>query len=132
MNNFYYRTWAEINLDVLAENIRIIRSMSGNKKIFGVIKANAYGHGDVECAKALNECGVENFTVSNLWEAQRLSEHHVKGNILIFGYCDIPLIFENLDKHYIFTVGDTEYAKALSDEAIKQGVKIPVHIKIRV
>ncbi len=130
MNNFYWRTWAEINLDVLKKNIEVIRSLSGGKEIIAVVKANAYGHGDVQCAKALNKCGVHWFAVSNLWEAQRLTEGGVEGNILIFGYCDIPLIPENLGKNYIFTVGDTEYAKALSDCAIENGVRIPVHIKI--
>jgi len=130
MNNFYWRTWAEINLDVLKQNIRKIRELSGEKEIIAVVKANAYGHGDVQCAKALNKCGVHWFAVSNLWEAQRLSEGNVEGNILIFGYCDIPLIIENLGKNYIFTVGDTDYAKSLSDYALENNVRVPVHVKI--
>lgn len=129
MNNFYRRTWAEINLDVLKENIRVIRSLAPNKKIIAVVKANAYGHGDVHCAQTLNKCGIEHFAVSNLWEAQGLTDGGIKGEILIFGYCDIPLIFENLNKGYIFTVGTTEYAHELSEEAVKRGVKVPVHIK---
>ncbi len=130
MNNFYWRTWAEINLDILKQNIGIIRKISGEKEIIAVVKANAYGHGDVQCAKALNKCGIRWFAVSNLWEAQRLTEGNIEGNILIFGYCDIPLIIENLGKNYIFTVGDTEYAKSLSDYALEKNVCIPVHIKI--
>lgn len=129
MKNFYHRTWAEINLDILAENIRIIRTYSGSKDIIAIVKANAYGHGDAETALALNDCGVHMFAVSNLWEAQNLSAAGVKGNILIFGYCDIPLALENLDKGYIFTVGSVDYAKELSENAVNAGVKIPVHIK---
>ena len=68
MNNFYWRTWAEINLDVLKENIRIIKNYSNGKEIIAVVKANAYGHGDVQCAKALNKCGIKRFAVSNLWK----------------------------------------------------------------
>ncbi len=130
MNNFYWRTWAEIDLDVLKQNIGKIRELSGGKEIIAVVKANAYGHGDVQCAKALNKCGVHWFAVSNLWEAQRLSEGNVEGNILIFGYCDIPLIIDNLGKNYIFTVGDTDYAKSLSDCALENNVRVPVHVKI--
>lgn len=129
MNNFYWRTWAEINLDALKQNIDVIKSLAPGKEIIAVVKANAYGHGDVHCAQTLSKCGVNRFAVSNLWEAQGLTDGGIKGEILIFGYCDIPLIFENLDKGYIFTVGTVEYAKELSDEAIKRGVKIPVHIK---
>ncbi len=130
MNNFYQRTWAEINLDNLCGNIAVLRDIVPNKKIIAVVKANAYGHGDIQCAEALNGCGIENFCVSNLWEAQRLYDAHIKGEILIFGYCDIPLVLENIEKNFVFTVGDTEYAKKLSDAAENCGKKVPVNIKI--
>lgn len=129
MKNFYWRTWAEINLDTLKSNIAEIKRLAGGKEIIAIVKANAYGHGDTHCAAALNNVGIRHFAVSNLWEAQGLSDGGIEGDILIFGYCDIPLIFENLDRGYIFTVGTTEYAKVLSDEALKRGVKVPVHIK---
>ncbi len=130
MNNFYQRTWAEINLDNLCGNIAVLRNIVPNKKIIAVVKANAYGHGDIQCSEALNGCGIENFCVSNLWEAQRLYDANIKGEILIFGYCDIPLVLENIEKKFVFTVGDTEYAKKLSDAAEKCGKKVPVNIKI--
>lgn len=130
MKNFYKRTWSEIDLDVLKRNVAAIRDICSGKEIIAVVKANAYGHGDVQCAAALNSCGVEHLAVSNLWEAQQLSDNGIKGSILIFGYCDVPLIPENLDKNYIFTVGDTDYAKELSDAAMENNVRIPVHIKI--
>lgn len=130
MNNFYWRTWARINLDVLKRNLAKIREISGGKEIIAVVKANAYGHGDIQCAKAMNQYGIKHFAVSNLWEAQRLKSEGISGDILIFGYCEIPLITENLDKNFIFTVGDTEYAKKLSDTAVENNVSVPVHIKI--
>lgn len=129
MNNFYHRTWAEINLDILGKNIEEIRRISGNKEIIAIVKANAYGHGDTETAKALNRSGVKHFAVSNLWEAQNLHSAGVEGDILIFGYCDIPLVTENLGKGFIFTVGSTEYAQKLSAQAVSEGVTVPVHIK---
>ena len=130
MKNFYKRTWSEVDLDVLKGNIAKIRELCGGKEIIAIVKANAYGHGDVQCAKSLNGCGVQHFAVSNLWEAQQLAENGITGDILIFGYCDIPLVLENLDNNYIFSVGDADYAKELSEAALKSGVKIPVHIKI--
>lgn len=130
MKNFYRRAWSEVDLDVLKGNIARIRELCGGKEIIAIVKANAYGHGDIQCAKSLNGCGVRHFAVSNLWEAQQLSENNINGDILIFGYCDIPLILENLDKKYIFSVGDADYAKELSEAAMKIGEKVPVHIKI--
>ena len=80
MKNFYHRAWAEINLDVLKNNIEIIREYSGNRDIIAIVKANAYGHGDAECALAMNHIGVKHFAVSNLWEAQNLSSAGVEGD----------------------------------------------------
>lgn len=130
MNIFYGRTWAEVNLDVLRDNIEIIRGIAGKKQVAAVVKANAYGHGDVFCARTLNKCGITRFTVSNLWEAQRLFDNEISGKILIFGYCRIEEIFDNLGKNFIYTVGDVDYAKKVSEEALKRNVKVPVHIKI--
>ncbi len=130
MKNFYHRTWAEINLDVLKNNIAEIRKFSGEKEIIAIVKANAYGHGDAETAKALNRFGVRHFAVSNLWEAQNLSSCGVDGDILIFGYCDIPMVIENLGRGFIFTAGSVDYARELSEQAAKAGVKVPVHIKL--
>lgn len=130
MKNFYKRTWSEVDLDVLKGNIAKLRELSGGKEIIAVVKANAYGHGDVQCAKALNGCGVRHFAVSNLWEAQQLSDNGIEGDILIFGYCDIPLIPEETESNYIFTVGDTNYAEDLSRAALERGRRIPVHIKL--
>lgn len=130
MKNFYKRTWSEVDLDVLKGNIARLCGLSGGKEIVAVVKANAYGHGDVQCARALNSCGVRHFAVSNLWEAQQLSENGVEGDILIFGYCDIPLVTEGAEKNYIFTVGDAAYAEELSKAALERGITVPVHIKI--
>lgn len=129
MKNFYHRTWAEIDLDVLKKNIEVIQGFSGDKEIIAIVKANAYGHGDAAIAKALNGCGVKHFAVSNLWEAQNLSSANVEGDILLFGYCDIPLVIENADRNYIFTVGSVDYAEELSAAAVAAGKVVPVHIK---
>ena len=129
-NNFYRRTWAEIDLDALEGNIGIISELSGGKEIIAVIKANAYGHGAVPCARALNKMGITHFAVSNLWEAQALTEGNIKGDIIIFGYCDVPLVMDNLGKGYIFTVGSEQYASELSDAALERGEKVKVDIKL--
>ena len=48
------RTWAEIDLDALKENIHNIRKITEKKAmIMAVVKADAYGHGVLECARTL-------------------------------------------------------------------------------
>jgi alanine racemase len=47
-------TWAEINLDALAANFRLVKNHVGPAvNVMAVVKANAYGHGAVECARRL-------------------------------------------------------------------------------
>ncbi|MBQ6418790.1 MAG: alanine racemase, partial [Synergistaceae bacterium] len=54
------RTWAEINLDDLACNVKILRScLKKSAKFLGVVKANAYGHGMIHCARKLQDCGAD-------------------------------------------------------------------------
>ena len=52
-------TWAEINLDNLVHNFRVTKAAVGGVAIMAAVKADAYGHGAVECARA-NESHSEN------------------------------------------------------------------------
>src|SRR2546426_963958 len=58
-------TWAEIDLDALAKNFHIVKDRVGpDVKVMGVVKANAYGHDAVECARRLEREGVDWFGVA--------------------------------------------------------------------
>jgi alanine racemase len=58
-------TWAEIDLEALAANFRIVKNRVGEAvNVMAVVKANAYGHGAVECARRLEKEGAEWFGVA--------------------------------------------------------------------
>ncbi|HYW72083.1 MAG TPA: alanine racemase, partial [Pyrinomonadaceae bacterium] len=58
-------TWAEIDLEALAHNYRVIRDHVGDGvKLLAAVKANAYGHGAVECARRLEREGADWFGVA--------------------------------------------------------------------
>jgi alanine racemase len=72
MTEHYYRCWAEIDRAALHHNASLIREKLGaGMEIIAVVKANAYGHGLVECARALAD-QVDLFGVANLEEASSL------------------------------------------------------------
>ena len=53
MENLFNRTWAEVDIDNILHNVRVIKdTLTGNSKIIAVVKADAYGHGAVAVAKA--------------------------------------------------------------------------------
>ncbi len=58
------RTWAEIHLDRLAHNYRLLRERAPHSKFVGLVKANAYGHGAVPVAKKLEALGADYLAVA--------------------------------------------------------------------
>ncbi|SDK31135.1 alanine racemase [Sediminibacillus albus] len=84
--NFYRDSWVEVNLDNVAYNIRQLRQRLSNKtNIFAVVKANAYGHGDVEVAEKALQSGADRLAVSLLDEAVKLRNNGIKAPILVMG-----------------------------------------------
>ena len=53
------RAYAEIDLRALASNVRALKRMIGDAKFMAVVKADAYGHGAVECARAARDAGAD-------------------------------------------------------------------------
>jgi len=79
-------TWAEINLDNLIHNFRLIRSAVGpGVAVMPAVKADAYGHGAAECARALEREGAEWFGVAIPEEALKLREAGIHRPILCLG-----------------------------------------------
>ena len=77
-------TWAEVSLTALRQNFRIVQKHIGaGVTVCAVVKADAYGHGAIECSRALEQEGVRWFGVTSLDEAIPLREAGVRGRILL-------------------------------------------------
>ena len=114
--------WAEINLTNLDYNIKRIREKVGpDREIIGVIKADAYGHSSIMCAKVLRENGVKTFAVATLQEAVTLRKAGTKEDIIMLGLT--PDLYADVIAEYDITpvVCDSANAKAISDAAEKMG-----------
>ena len=73
MESTLKRTWAEIDLDALSYNYRVLRDHVGaDVKFLGVVKADAYGHGAVQVSRTLQELGADYLAVSSIDEAAEL------------------------------------------------------------
>ena len=78
---------ARINLNALKHNVNVVKSYAPNSKILAVIKADAYGHGMIEMAKALD--GVDGFGVACVKEANALRHENITIPILLLsGFFD--------------------------------------------
>lgn len=128
--DFFHRTWAEIDLSALIHNFNIIKSKAKTSKIMAVVKANAYGHSVSDIAPALEKAGADSFAVSNIDEAIQLREIGIKKPILILGYTPIDAVKLLSENDISQCVYSKEYALALSEKAVKENIKINIHIKL--
>lgn len=131
MNSFLKRTWAEIDLDAIADNYRAIRqSIPKHSKMMCVVKADAYGHGAPWIAQEYEKLGADWFIVSNYAEALQLRSAGIQTPILILGYTPVEMAKELAEHHISQAVFSEEYAQHLSYHAQKSQVDLAIHIKL--
>lgn len=108
------RSYARIHLDNLSFNFNQAKKQVGRSKVLAVVKADAYGHGSIKCARRLEADGCEYFAVACLKEAIELREAGIEGNILIFGRTKIINHCYLSKYNLIQTVYSVDYAKKLN------------------
>lgn len=131
MESTLRRTWAEIDLDALAHNYNVLRRHIGkNVKFLGVVKADAYGHGSVQVSRLLQDLGADYLAVSSIDEAIELRKNDITMPILILGHTPREQVAELIK--YNITQAVTCQAKAIeySEEAVKTGGTLKIHIKV--
>jgi len=129
------RCWTEIDLNTILNNYKIYARKTeelaqrnpnnfGQSEIMAVVKADAYGHGDVQVAQLLQKNGCRNFAVSNIYEAKKLRKANIQGQILILGYTQLHKLDDLVKFDITQTLIDEEYAGKLAGRGIKAQVAI--------
>lgn len=131
MQSYQRRTWAEIDLDALENNYRVLRErISPSTKLCCVVKADGYGHGAVELSKLYERLGADWLAVSNVEEALQLREAGIGTRILVLGYTP-PKAAAFLAKYNVSQcVMSLEYGEELAREAQIAGVRVRIHVKL--
>ena len=83
MKDNLYGTRLYINFSQLEHNIKVINSLINNCELIAMVKANAYGHGDVAISLKMEELGVNYFGVADFEEGIRLRNSGVKSHIMV-------------------------------------------------
>jgi len=78
-----HRAWIEVDHAAIRHNLATIRAAVDDAAVIAVVKANAYGHGDVAVARTLAAAGVERLAVATVDEARRLREAGLQVPILV-------------------------------------------------
>ncbi len=131
MVDFLRRTWAQVDIDAIKHNFREIRKTVGNDtEIMCVIKADGYGHGAVFLGQYYEKIGADRFAVSNIEEAMQLRENGITKPILILGFTPAEMAKELADNNITQAVLSLDYARELSENAVKNHVRVSVHVKL--
>ena len=130
MDKIMRPVWAEIDLDIIGNNMTNIKKLVGDKEVMAVVKADCYGHGAVEVSETLLENGASRLAVAMISEAIKLRDINITAPIMILGYTPLYLGEELINYDIEQTIYDLDYAKELSDIAIKLNKKAKVHIAL--
>ena len=122
--------YTEIDLDIMAYNMRNIASLVNNKEVIAVVKADCYGHGALDIVPTLLENGASRLAVAVLTEGIELRNNDIKAPIMLLGYTPLNLGEELIKYDLEQTVYDLDYAKELSDIALNMNKKAKVHIAL--
>jgi len=128
-------TWCELDLKALTHNFEQLqklatKNMSHSLGVMPVIKADAYGHGMLQVAESLSECGCKYLGVSNVSEGVNLRVAGFKQKILLFESTLVSEAKDIIEYKLTPTVCALEMAHALDHCAHQAGLQIPVHIKV--
>src|SRR6267378_5698365 len=124
-------TWAEIDLDALADNLRVIRAEVGSEvSVMAAVKADAYGHGAVPCARRLEAEGVEWFGVAMPEEGLELRQAGISKPILCLGGFWAGQESACLQQRLTLVVYRLDMIELLDRAAGAAGMVADVHVKI--
>jgi len=125
--------WLEIDLDAIRGNLDLLRRMAGpGVKVRPVVKADAYGHGAVPVARALEADGVDGFCVAAFDEALELREAGIRGPILVLYPIPTAWTLEAARLRIGVTIGDATLLAELLDAAPRIEPATPLEIELEV
>lgn len=123
--------WVEVDLDKLEYNYKEVKKrINSNTVVMAIVKADAYGHGALEIASRLVECGVERLGVALPEEGAELRKAGFKLPIQVLGEVLPSQYSLLLDYNLIPTIGRLDTLRAINKLALDRSIRSKVHIKI--
>lgn len=122
-------SWLEIDLGAIASNTRQMRAIAG-VPVLAVVKANGYGHGLVEAARAALAGGAAWCGVARLEEALALRQAGITAPLLVLGYIAPPRAAEAAQAGVSAAAANYETARAYAEALRSAKQTLRVHAKI--
>jgi alanine racemase len=122
--------WAEIDLDALAHNVRLLAGRAAPAKLWAVVKANAYGHGAVACGRAALDAGAAGLAVVCVDEGEELRRAGIDAPVLVVGHTPASDAARVVALRLRPTVGVWELVEALAGAGRRAGWTVPLHLEL--
>ncbi|CDQ21503.1 alanine racemase [Halobacillus karajensis] len=127
--NYYRDSIAEIDLTAIAYNIQQLKEhLKQGTEVCAVVKADAYGHGDVQVARAALKAGAKSLAVALLDEALKLRNAGIKAPILVMGWTRPKDAVVAAEYNIALTVFQKEWLMEAANLSFKETLKF--HLKI--
>jgi len=124
-------THALIDLDAYAGNVRAMcQHIGGDVELMAVVKANAYGHGSIPCARMALEAGANWLAVARIEEGLLLRDHGITGRLLVIGPPNRQLLSQAIAADLALAVGTLAALNDISHEARDLGQPARLHVKL--
>ncbi|MGE5276064.1 MAG: alanine racemase [Acidobacteriota bacterium] len=122
-------TRAVVDLEAIASNYRVLRERAGGRRVYAVVKADAYGHGAVPVALRLEREGAD-FCVAIVEEAIALRRAGVRREILILGAADPTDAALHRSYGLVPAIHDLDQARRFAEATASFVPALPVHVKL--
>jgi alanine racemase len=121
-----HRAWIEVDHDAIRANLATIQGLAPGAEVIAVVKANAYGHGDVAVARTLIDAGVGRLAVATVDEALQLRGAGI----------DVPIVLLwGIGPAEVATVAEADLEPVVFDERaveLLEGAGRPVRVHLKV
>ena len=126
-----YATHARVHLDHIVANLRAVRARVCDRAVLLAIKADAYGHGAVRVAQAVETAGAADwFGVATVPEGVELRRAGIASPILKLSHVFDDEVDEAVRARLVLTVVSDETVRAAERAAAAQGLVAEVHLKV--
>ena len=123
--------WVEIDHSALRRNVKAYKSLlKGKTRMLCVVKADAYGHGAVQCARTMRNSGADAFAVATVDEGVELREAGINEPIVILSQPPEKAVRTIVEHRLEPAVYDPDFALALGEAAVSLGTVARYHFAI--
>ena len=123
--------WTEVDPSAIAKNVRTLKRLTAPRTLFmAVVKADGYGHGALEAARAVLGAGADRLGVATLEEAATLRHEGITAPLHLLSEPPVAGAGLVVELDVIPTVTTIEFATALSREASRAGRVTRYHLKV--